>query len=199
MKAQEVLKTLRISRPTLCKYAKEGKIKYKELPSGQYDYDETSVFNLLSKGFRRKTVIYARVSTKKQKENLSTQVEVLRKFCFMNGWVVSNIYEDIASGIDFTDRERLFDLLNEVISHNVERIVISYKDRLSRIAFSFFDKLFKQFGCEIVVMSEVGNPKLDSEEVFDEIISLLHCYSMKLYSKRTSDKKTLEISLNAKD
>ena len=37
-------------------------------------------------------------------------------------------------------------------------------------------------------MSEVGSQKLDSEEIFDEIISLLHCYSMKLYSKRKTDK-----------
>lgn len=33
-------------------------------------------------------------------------------------------------------------------------------------------------------MSEVGSQKLDSEEIFEEIVSLLHCYSKKLYSKR---------------
>ena len=33
-------------------------------------------------------------------------------------------------------------------------------------------------------MSEVGSEKLDSQEIFEEIVSLLHCYSMKLYSKR---------------
>lgn len=37
-------------------------------------------------------------------------------------------------------------------------------------------------------MSEVGSEKLDSEEIFEEIISLLHCYSMKLYSKRKGQK-----------
>jgi predicted site-specific integrase-resolvase len=37
-------------------------------------------------------------------------------------------------------------------------------------------------------MSEVGNDKLDSEEIFEEIISLLDCYSMKLYSKRKKQK-----------
>ena len=37
-------------------------------------------------------------------------------------------------------------------------------------------------------MSEVGSSKLDSEEIFEEIVSLLHCYSMKLYSKRRLDK-----------
>jgi predicted site-specific integrase-resolvase len=34
------------------------------------------------------------------------------------------------------------------------------------------------------VISEVGNSKLDREEVFEEIISMLDCYSMKMYSKR---------------
>lgn len=43
-------------------------------------------------------------------------------------------------------------------------------------------------------MSEVGSSKLDSEEIFEEIISMLHCYSMKLYAKRSADKKKVEIS-----
>lgn len=43
-----------------------------------------------------------------------------------------------------------------------------------------FKHLFEHFGCEIIVMSEIGSTKLDSEEIFEEIISLLHCYSMKL-------------------
>ena len=37
-------------------------------------------------------------------------------------------------------------------------------------------------------MSEVGFEKLDSQEIFEEIVSLLHCYSMKLYSKRKVQK-----------
>jgi predicted site-specific integrase-resolvase len=41
-------------------------------------------------------------------------------------------------------------------------------------------------------MSEVGSVKLDSEEIFEEIISLLHCYSMKLYTKRRVKQKIKE-------
>ena len=37
-------------------------------------------------------------------------------------------------------------------------------------------------------MSEVGSVKLDSEEISEEIISMLHCYSMKLYSKKKIQK-----------
>ena len=37
-------------------------------------------------------------------------------------------------------------------------------------------------------MSEIGSEKLDRDEVFEEILSMLHCYSMKLYSKRKAKK-----------
>jgi predicted site-specific integrase-resolvase len=66
----------------------------------------------------------------------------------------------------------------------VKKIIITYKDRLSRVGFGLFLYLFKQFGCEIIVISEVGNEKLDSQEVMEEIISLMHCFAMKMYSKR---------------
>ncbi|MBR3245196.1 MAG: hypothetical protein IKF90_21300 [Parasporobacterium sp.] len=42
----------------------------------------------------------------------------------------------------------------------------------------------RKYNCEIIVMSEAGSRKLDREEIFEEIVSLLHCYSMKLYSRR---------------
>ena len=74
----------------------------------------------------------------------------------------------------------------------MERVVITYKDRLSRVGFDLFLHLFQKYHCEIVVMSEVGSVKLDSQEIFEEIISLLHCYSMKLYSKR-KEKKIREV------
>lgn len=75
-------------------------------------------------------------------------------------------------------------MLDDILDGKVERVVITYKDRLSRIGFDLFKHLFRRFNCEIVVMSEVGSEKLDSQEIFEEIVSLLHCYSMKLYSSR---------------
>ena len=79
-------------------------------------------------------------------------------------------------------------MLDEIIDNKVERVVITYKDRLSRVGFDLFFHLFKKYNCEIVVMNEVGSEKLDSQEIFEEIVSLLHCYSMKLYSKRKVQK-----------
>lgn len=184
MKAKEVLQVLQISRPTLARYVKDGKLKVTLKGNGQYDYDVDSVYRMLNKDIERKTYIYARVSTSKQKKDLENQVRLLTNFCFQNGYVINGVFQDVASGISFKKREQFFELLDEVLAGKVKRVVITYKDRISRVGFELFTYLFKKFGCEIIVISEIGSEKLDSEEIFEEIVSLLHCYSMKLYSSR---------------
>ena len=192
MRSKEVLNLLRITRPTLTKYVKSGIIKVVRKPNGQYEYDEDSVYAFLNKDVKRKTYIYARVSTSKQKKDLENQIELLKQFCFTNGYTVSGIFADVASGISFEKRKEFFTMLDDILAGKVERVVITYKDRLSRVGFDLFLHLFQKYHCEIVVMSEVGSVKLDSQEIFEEIISLLHCYSAKLYNKR-KEKKIREV------
>ena len=168
MKAKEVLELLQITRPTLTKYVKEGLIEVTTLPNGRYDYSKESVYKIFNKGVKRKTYIYARVSTTKQKKDLENQIDMLKQFCFSNGYEVSKVYSDIASGISFEKRKDFFKMLDDIISGKVERVIISYKDRLSRVGYELFYYLFKKYNCEIIVMSEVGSKKLDSEEILRE-------------------------------
>lgn len=188
MTAKEVLRVLQITRQTLTKYVKEEKIKVTVKGNGRYDYDADSVYKMLNKDIERKTYLYARVSTAKQKKDLEHQVQLLKNFCFQNGYTIHGIYQDIASGISFEKRNQFFDMLDEILAGKVNKVIITYKDRLSRVGFELFTYLFKKYGCEIVVISEIGSEKLDSEELSEEIVSLLHCYSMKLYSKRKAKK-----------
>lgn len=106
MKASEVLKILRITRPTLSKYVKESIIKVTVLPNGRYDYLSESDYAFLNKDVVRKTVIYARVSTNKQKKDLQNQVDLLKNYAIMNGFQIGAVYQDIASGISY--HETLF-------------------------------------------------------------------------------------------
>jgi len=184
VRAKEVLNLLRISRRTLHVYATTGKIRYTVMPNDYYDYNGEDVYKLLNRDVKRKTVIYARVSTSKQKKDLENQIEQMKQWCFMNGYTINAIYSDTASGISFDKRKGFFEMLDEILNYRVEKVIITYKDRLSRVGIELFKYLFQRFGTEIVVISEVGNAKLDSEEVFEEIISMLHCYSMNMYSKR---------------
>ena len=191
MKANDVLNLLRISRKTLHIYASTGKIRFTAMPNGFYDYNDEDVYKLLNRDVKRKTVIYARVSTTKQKEDLEDQIQQLKQWCFMNGYTINGVYSDIASGISFDKRKGLSGMIDEIIDYKVEKVIITYKDRLSRSGFDLFKHLFARFGTEIVVISEAGNQKLDSEEIFNDIISMLHSYSMKLYSKR--NKNSIEV------
>ena len=188
MKTKDVLRILGITRPTLTKYVKNGTIGVTELPNGRYDYNEQDVYKFLNKDCDRRTILYARVSTRRQRQDLENQINLLKQFCFSNGYKISAIYSDIASGISFENRVDFFKMLDDVISGKVERVVITYKDRLSRIGFDLFKHLFLRFNTDIVVMSDIGSSNLDSEEIFEEIVSLLHCYSMKLYSKKHINK-----------
>ena len=185
MFAKDVLRILQVSRPTLTKYVKTGIIRVHVMPNGHYDYNEEDVYKFLNKDVKRKTYIYARVSTPKQKPDLKNQIQLLKQFCFANGYTINGVFSDIASGISF-------DLLDDVLAGRVERVVVTYKDRLSRVGYDLFYYLFQKYNCEIVVMSEVGSETIDSQEIFEEIVSLLHCYSMKLYSSRKRLQKIKE-------
>jgi len=73
--------------------------------------------------------------------------------------------------------------------------VITFKDRLTRTGFNFFENLFRRYGTEIVVINDYTSEKNDTEEIIEEIITLLHSYSMKFYSNRRKIRKVLEDAL----
>ncbi len=184
MKAKDAMRILGVSNVTLAEYVKKGYITALKLPSGRYRYDEASIYAFLNKDVVRRNYIYARVSSSNQKKELDNQVELLVNYCFQNGIKVDGVFKDVASGISFEKRDSFFQLLDDVVAGKVDKVVITYKDRLSRVGFDLFYHLFQNYGTEIIVVSEIGSAKLDAEEIFEEIVSLLHCYSMKLYSKR---------------
>lgn len=199
MKSCKVLKLLNISRQTLCKYVKNKLIDVKKLPSGFYDYNEESVYKLLNKNIERKNVIYARVSTIKQKKDLFNQVKYVEKYCIENGIKIHDIFQDIGSGINY-ERKEFQRLVNEVVNHKISKIYITYKDRLSRISFDLFKNLFDTFNCKIIILNEVNDSKLIEKEIFNEIIGLIHCFSTKVYSSRKQKKlKCVEEDLKLKE
>ena len=111
MRACEVMKLLRISRQTLSNYTKKGLIRTTTLVNGRYDYNTDDVYKLLNNDVERKTCIYARVSTVKQKKDLENQVDILKQFCFMNGYKINEVYTDVASGISFEKRKDFFKII----------------------------------------------------------------------------------------
>ena len=196
MKGKDVLKLLKVTRPILCRYVREGKIRAIKINRTKLDYNEEDVFKLAGIKNRAKGVIYARVSTNKQKSSLQNQIDTLLQYANSNGVQIDKIYKDVASGLNF-DRGEFQSLLSNVIQYKVKTVFITNKDRFSRISFNMWKELFSYFNCEIVVLNDIKEMN-DSEEkeIFEDIISMLHCFAMRMYSKRRKNKlKLLEENL----
>ena len=190
MKAKEVLKILKISRPTLTKYVKEQKILVKELPNGFYDYDEDSVLKVAKISTERNSVIYARVSTPKQKKDLENQIQTITEYANKNGYKIDGVSSDIASGLNY-DRKSFSELLNLILERKVKNVFIKDKDRLTRVSFDLWKNLFRQFNCNLIVVNETQNNETEEKEIFADIISLLHCFAMRMYSSKRKKKISL--------
>lgn len=191
MEYKDVHKLTRLHRNTIYKYAKQGKIRTTKINDRHLIYNDDDVYAIAGISPIRDIVIYARVSTFKQKKDLENQIETLKLFANSNGFVVNKIYKDIASGMSF-DRQNFKDMLFDVIEHKIKTVLISNKDRFSRVSFNMWKELFKSFNCDIIVMNDIlENNDNDDKEIFEDIISLIHCFAMKMYSKCRKNKLKL--------
>ena len=190
MKSNEVLKLLKISRVTLCKYVKNGKIRVEKEPNGYYKYNDEDVYKILGKGDDgRLNVIYARVSTAKQKQDLENQIANNIAYLNSQGIKVDKIYSDIKSGMSL-DRKGFMELLNDVMDYKIKSVYISYKDRLARLSYELVTKLFNDYGATIEIINNCESKNLE-QELFEDIMQTIHSFSMKMYSKRRIAKKLM--------
>lgn len=184
MKAKDVLKILNITRPTLTKYVKENKIKVDSVINGQYVYNDESVYSLIGlkkEKQNRLNVIYARVSNP-PKKYLDEQLKRLINFCSEKGITIDKEYFDIKSGMNFK-RDQFKDLIQEIVKGNIELIVIENKDRLCRFGFDLFNEFCKYFKTKIIVVNELSEKNFE-QELTEDLISIIHYFSMKSYSHR---------------
>lgn len=93
--------------------------------------------------------------------------------------------------ISFDKRKSFFEMLDEIINNKVNKVIVTYKDILSRVDFELLNHLFKKYRTDIVIISEVGNTEEDIKEIFHDIEYILHYYSMKTYFKRK--KNSIEV------
>ncbi|WP_181233589.1 IS607 family transposase [Helicobacter pylori] len=172
MKSKEVLKILKISRVTLWKYVKNGKIRVKQEPNGYYIYNDSDVYSLAGIEDGRLNVVYARVSTQKQKQDLHNQIENCISFINAKGISVDSIYSDIKSGMSL-DRKGFMELLNAVMAFKIKAVYISYKDRLARLSYELVEKLFSDYGTKIVIINQCESISLE-QELFEDIMQTIH-------------------------
>jgi len=189
LSSKEFRNKYRISSATLWRRVNVGTVKTKELYGTTYYLDE----NPSSEASMN--VIYCRVSNTKQQADLKRQETILREYCVSNGIIPDKVISDIASGMN-ENRKGLQELISLVKDGKVKTVYVSYKDRLTRFGFDYFVYLFNLFGTEIKVVNLTSEEDFQ-QELTQDFISILHHFSMKLYSNRRKELKKLKSEMES--
>lgn len=184
MKAKEVLKILNITRPTLSKYLKIGKVKVLNTINGQHIYDDESIYALIglkNKKTKRMNVIYSRVSNP-PKRYAEEQANRVLNFCTNSGIRIDRQILDVKSGMNFK-RDGLGELIQMIVKGQVELVVIENKDRLCRFGFDLFEEFCKFYKTKILVVNDLSDKSYE-QELTEDLISIIHYFAMKSHSHR---------------
>lgn len=137
---------------------------------------------------KRKTIAYARVSSHDQKEDLVRQIQVLESFCAANGWTYE-VIEDVGSGLNYNKRG-LRNLIRSICLSQVDRLVLTHKDRLLRLGAELIFSLCEQFGIEVVVINKTEASTFEDDLVQD-VLEIITVFSARLYGARSRKNKNL--------
>lgn len=133
------------------------------------------------------TILYARVSTRSQKDYLDKQVENLKLYAISKGYSFE-IITDIGSGINYT-KQGLKQLIQKINNKEISKIVVLYKDRLIRFGFELIEYLcdINNISIEIIDNTTVSN----KNELTNDLIQIITVFASRLYGSRS--KKTLKL------
>ena len=187
-KPQEFAEMIGVSVKTLQRWDKEGKLKAYRTPTDRRYYTHKQYVDYMgdSNSKNGKTVIYTRVSTSNQKDDLNNQVEFLKQFANARGIIVDEIFEDIGSGLNY-NRKKWNKLIEDCMLGLIKTIIVAHKDRFIRFGYDWFERFLKSNGVEIIV---VNNEKASPEqELVNDLISIIHVFSCRIYGLRKYKKQ----------
>ena len=189
--AKTVSKMLGVSAQTLRNWDKEGKLKPSYVKSNGYRYYSEDL--ILSYTQERKTkknlnvIGYARVSSKKQSDDLERQVNNINQY-------LSSIYDnfdiitDIGSGINYK-KPGLMKLIEKINKKEVDLIVVLYKDRLVRFGFELIEYFAALNNVKIEILDKID--KNQDEELVEDLIQIITVFSCKIQGKRKGKTKQI--------
>lgn len=176
---------LGVSKETLRRWEINGLISATKTAKGhrRYHYSDDT-FSSSKPTPSKHRIIYARVSSSKQQDDLSRQISSLTKM-----YPQHTVLSDIGSGLNY-QRKGLQRLLELTFQGAVSEVVVAHRDRLSRFGYELFDFIFQQHGTvlKVVDSSEVS----PTSELAQDIISIITVFSARYYGSRKyhSDKET---------
>ncbi|WP_042667868.1 IS607 family transposase [Desulfurococcus amylolyticus] len=192
LKPREFCEIVGISYRTFKRWVSEGRVNVVRTPSGRMRVPYSEVERILGgrpEAREVRAVVYARVSSSDQKSDLERQVQYLTQYCSAKGYRVVDVLSDVASGLK-ADRRGLLKLFNYVVSRQVDVVVVTYRDRLTRFGFEYLEYFFRQYGVRIEVIYG-DEPKDAHRELVEDLLSIVTSFAGKLYGMRSHRKKRL--------
>ena len=189
--AKTVSQMLGVSAQTLRNWDKEGKLKPSYVKSNGYRYYSEDL--ILSYTQERKTkknlnvIGYARVSSKKQSDDLERQVNNIKQY-LSSTHDSFDIITDIGSGINYK-KPGLMKLIEKINKKEVDLIVVLYKDRLVRFGFELIEYFAALNNVKIEVLDKVD--KNQDEELVEDLVQIITVFSCKIQGKRKGKTKQI--------
>lgn len=188
----EMAEKLGVSIKTLQRWDNTGKLPARRTPSNQRYYTEDQYLDYIGLSVEkphRKTVAYARVSSRNQSDDLKHQIDFIRTFANARGVILDECIEDIGSGLNY-NRSKWNELLQAVMRDEIATIYVTYKDRFVRFGFEWFESLCDQHQTEIVILNhEETSP---NKELVEDLISIVNAFSSRLEGLRKYKKAIKE-------
>ncbi|MEJ2774636.1 IS607 family transposase [Sulfolobaceae archaeon RB850M] len=178
LKPKEVCQKLGISYRTLQSYVKKGYIQPVILQSGKWRFKEEDVERLMGIVRKRKVILYARVSSNTQKDDLVNQVKYLAE----NVKDYDQVITDVGSSLNMK-RKGFLKLLRMILNNEVSKVIIAYPDRLVRFGFEIIEEVCKAHNCELVVLNK--EDKTPEQELIEDLTSIMVSFSEKLQGMRS--------------
>jgi len=192
LKPNEVSQILNVTVRTLQKWDRDGKLKAQRTPTtNRRYYTQEQINEYLGKKNRisDNIVIYARVSSNSQKPDLLSQIEFLKRYANAKGYIVDEVITDIGSGLNY-NRKKWNDLMKRIEEKRISKVIVSHKDRFIRFGYEWFERYVENCGCQIeVVNNETTSPQ---EEMIQDLVSVIHCFSSRIYGLRKYKTKISE-------
>lgn len=175
---------------TLQRWDRQGKLRAGRTVTNRRYYTQEQLRAFLQMPVqKRRIVVYCRVSSQAQRPDLKNQRKVLEDFCSNTGLSNVDYVEEIGGGLNFT-RPKFTQLIDDIVSGQVAKLLIAHKDRLARFGFPLLHHICEFNGCELLVLN---NEQLSPEqEMVQDLMSIVHCFSSRLYGLRNYRKALKE-------
>ena len=127
------------STQTVRRWEREGKITAKRLPSGQRYFDESDVRAIMGGAPDKKDikdiVVYCRVSSSGQKDDLASQFAAMESYCLAGAIPVDVWIQEIGGGMNFK-RKHFLSLVDRIQRGEIKKLLIAHKDRLMPVSYT---------------------------------------------------------------